>query len=62
MEQKQIYLKNYKKIDICNLINNIKNFWFSSDKIDKLKNDINYMEQYSNNVKKLITYFQNKLL
>lgn len=67
MEQKEIYLKNYKKIDILNLIQNIKHYWFSSDKkkltnIDKLKDDINYMEQYSNNVEKLITYFQNKLV
>ena len=66
-EEKQKYLKNYKKIDICNLIDNIKNFWFSSNNkklinIDKLNDDINYMEQNSNNVEKLITYFQNKLL
>ena len=66
-EEKQIYLKNYKKIDICNLIGNIKKYWFSSDNkktsnVDKLKNEIIYMEQNSDNVEKLITYFQNKLL
>ena len=46
---------------------NIKKYWFSSDKkkltnVDKLKNEIIYMEQNSDNVEKLITYFQNKLL
>jgi len=66
-EEKQIYLKNYKKIDICSLIGNIKKYWFSSDNkkttnVDKLKDEISYMEQNSNNVEKLITYFQNKLL
>ena len=29
---------------------------------DKLKNEIIYMEQNSDNVEKLITYFQNKLV
>ena len=66
-EEKQIYLKNYKKIDICNLIGNIKEYWFLSDNkktsnVDKLKNEISYIEQNSDNVEKLITYFQNKLL
>ena len=66
-EEKQIYLKNYKKIDICNLIGNIKEYWFLSDNkktsnVDKLKNEISYMEQNSDNVEKLITYFQNKLV
>ena len=66
-EERQIYLKNYKKIDICNLIDNIKHYWFSlnnkkTTNVDKLTNEISYMEQNSDNVKKLITYFQNKLL
>ena len=66
-EERQIYLKNYKKIDICNLIGNIKKYWFSSDKkkttnVDKLKNEISYMELNSKKVEKLITYFQNKLI
>ena len=27
-----VKIKNYKKIDICELIDNIKKNWFSSDK------------------------------
>jgi hypothetical protein len=60
-----VYLvKNYKKIDICNLIDNIENYWFSSNKkkyIIEIKNDIKFMKYNSDNIKKIINYYQNKI-
>ena len=64
MKEKNLYLKNYKKIDICNLIDNIENYWFSSNKkkyIIEIKNDIKFMKYNSDNIKKIINYYQNKI-
>jgi len=63
MKDKKLYLKNYKNIDIYNLLDNIKNYWdLSNNKLsNKLTNDIEYMEKNSDNIKKIITYFENKL-
>jgi uncharacterized protein YutE (UPF0331/DUF86 family) len=45
------------------LFDNIKNYWdLSNNKLsNKLTNDIEYMEKNSDNIKKIITYFENKL-
>jgi len=46
-----------KSQDINNLINNIEKHWVKFCKIIK-KEDINYMKENSNNINKLIKYFQ----
>jgi serine/threonine protein kinase len=46
-----------KSQDINNLINNIEKYWIEYCKIIK-KEDINYMKENSNNINKLIKYFQ----
>ena len=70
IQEKKVYLKNYKKMDICNLIDNIKNFWFVPNNknnnskinyVNEFENDIEYMEKNSDNIKKIINYFENKL-
>jgi len=48
-----------KSQDINNLIHNIENRWNEYCKIIK-KEDINYMKENSNNINKLIKYFQKK--
>jgi hypothetical protein len=49
-----------KSQDINNLINNIEKYWIKYCKIIK-KEDINYMKENSNNINKLIKYFQSNL-
>jgi serine/threonine protein kinase len=49
-----------KSQDINNLIHNIENRWIKYCKIIK-KEDINYMKENSNNINKLIKYFQSIL-
>jgi hypothetical protein len=46
-----------KSQDINNLILNIEEYWVEYCKIIK-KEDINYMKENSNNINKLIKYFQ----
>ena len=48
-----------KSQDINNLILNIEKYWIEYCKIIK-KEDINYMKENSNNINKLIKYFQKK--
>jgi len=48
-----------KSQDINNLINNIENYWVEFCKIIK-EEDIKYMKENSNNINKLIKYFQKK--
>ena len=48
-----------KSQDINNLIHNIEKYWVKYCKIIK-KEDINYMKENSNNINKLIKYFQKK--
>jgi len=62
MKDKKLYLKNYKNNDIHNLLDNIKNYWDLSNNLSKkLKNDVEYMEKNAGNIKKIITYLENKL-
>ena len=49
-----------KSQDINNLILNIEKYWIEYCKIIK-KEDINYMKENSNNINKLIKYFQSNL-